>query len=375
MNDKYRKIILDNNITSQVKFWNHVKQLPNNQLSRKQAIEIYKDINTNSRQVLKNNSNITCFTGNIGCLQADLMDISRYKGHTKKLWILNIIDIYSRYAWSYPLNNKKPTTVLPFVKKTIEDVVKKHPNARITFYTDDGSEFKGVVLKYLKDNDHKYHRTTYKRNQSIVERFNRTLWTYFNNFVNISHNPNFLIALDSILTSYNNQIHSHHGHTPKDIYNKKEFNYNGVKHIGFVKDNDKTIKYDHGDFKIGDMVNVLLDHKKFAKKSFSNKFSNEVYQIIGTENNRFKLIDKNGTEVKKRYLARELIRAKNNEININNLYDESDRQSRFNRLQKQEKAFNDPTTHTVRDGVVQVNNKWNPKASKRVVRKPIKLNL
>ena len=48
---------------------------------------------------------------------ADLVDMSNIKEDNHDItFLLNIIDIYSRFAWSIPLKNKKASTVLQAFK-------------------------------------------------------------------------------------------------------------------------------------------------------------------------------------------------------------------------------------------------------------------
>ena len=89
----------------------------------------------------------------IGTIQADLMDVSKLRGHNNMTkYLLNVVDVYSRYAWSFPLTNKKPETILPHIKKVVNDVKKTSEEKikKFTFTFDNGSEFKGVVSNYLK---------------------------------------------------------------------------------------------------------------------------------------------------------------------------------------------------------------------------------
>ena len=52
------------------------------------------------------------------CIQADLMDISRFKHHNSYYtFLLNIVVVDSRYAFSFPLKTKKPSDVVIPLKK------------------------------------------------------------------------------------------------------------------------------------------------------------------------------------------------------------------------------------------------------------------
>ena len=109
---------------------------------------------------------------NVGCLQADLMEIGRWSRFNNNYkYLLNIVDIYSRYAWSIPIKTKKPSEVALKLKPIFE----KLKNNRMTFTVDNGNEFNGDVNKLLdKYNIKKYVNDpeSLQQHTHIVERFN-----------------------------------------------------------------------------------------------------------------------------------------------------------------------------------------------------------
>ena len=111
----------------------------------------------------------------VGTLQADLIDMSKLASHNKNYkWILNVIDVYSRKVWSFPIKTKEPTNVLPAIKKVVADVAEVD---KLT--TDSGGEFKGSVSKYLKDNNFTQvfanPTDNTKLRTGMVERYHKTL--------------------------------------------------------------------------------------------------------------------------------------------------------------------------------------------------------
>jgi IS30 family transposase len=109
--------------------------------------QIYKPF----RQVKKFTS-FKSFTNQTGELYADLMDVSRFSRHNKGIhYLLNIIDLFSRYAWSFPLKTKRPSEIKPYIEQVINEIPKGHT---IYFTFDNGNEFKGevnsLILKILR---------------------------------------------------------------------------------------------------------------------------------------------------------------------------------------------------------------------------------
>src|SRR5690606_1784166 len=84
----------------------------------------------------------------IGCLQMDLMDISKYSkyNHGYK-FLLNVVDVYSRYAWSVPLKSKGATGVVEALEDIVAEVKKKGDTDNVTFTSDFGKEFNNHKVK------------------------------------------------------------------------------------------------------------------------------------------------------------------------------------------------------------------------------------
>ena len=83
---------------------------------------------------------------------ADFSSLSKYNDKYK--YLLNVIDIFSRYAWSVPLNDKPAisiTTVLKFL------FLNRKP---FTLQSDKGTEFvNSAVQRYLNQQGVNFHTT------------------------------------------------------------------------------------------------------------------------------------------------------------------------------------------------------------------------
>jgi len=102
---------------------------------------------------------------------ADLSSLSKY--NDKYRYLLNVIDIFARYAWSFPLKDKTGTSIKAALKYLFRN---RNP---ITIQSDKGTEFvNATVRQYLKSQDVNFH-TTYNPDikGAIIECFNRTLKT------------------------------------------------------------------------------------------------------------------------------------------------------------------------------------------------------
>ena len=245
----------------------------------------------------------------VGCIQADLMFAEKFKRHNKKKgesssysYILAVIDVYSRYAWAFPLMRKSASEVVKHIKKVIKAVKSKHPKG-ITFTSDYGGEFMGKVKEclisenvtqfLLNPNDDKS-----LQKKGIIERFNRTLWNKMKKYMSANNTLKYYDVLPKLISNYNNSVHSSTGETPYDIFNK-----NRIKRIS-----RKSVTLTQ--FKIGGKVRIKLKDKTFDKKSFEPRYSTKIFEIIDKRGERYYLKElKTNNKLKYTYLARQLLNA------------------------------------------------------------------
>ena len=107
--------------------------------------------------------------------QADLLYLPHDKVYqTTYKYVLNVIDVASRYKASRPLKTKKASEVAEMFK----DIYKKGPlKYPVELHVDNGTEFKADVLKLMTEHDVKVVSATTKYNHNFtafVERFNKT---------------------------------------------------------------------------------------------------------------------------------------------------------------------------------------------------------
>ena len=100
---------------------------------------------------------------------ADMELISKFNKGFR--FLLFVIDIYSKYAWVFPLNDKKSTTITIFFQKVNE--YNQEPNKT---WVDKGHEFYNRWLKsFLQKNDIEMYSTHNEGKCVIAERFIRFL--------------------------------------------------------------------------------------------------------------------------------------------------------------------------------------------------------
>lgn len=341
-------------------------------LSNAEITKWYKEQSINQIYYEKRKKNyipIVSPWNSVGVLQADLMDISKFKRHNKNpknpksySFLLVIVDVYSRFSWIFPLMTKSPNEVVKHVKTVIREIKDRYPEANLTFTSDSGSEFLGSVKEYLRDQnvtqfllDPKDAKSLNKK--GIVERLNRTIWGKLKKYMSKYETLKFYDAIEDINFNYNNSMHSTIKIKPAEVFEGKK--------KPFIKHN-----YSSNEFAIGDKVRRLVKRKTFDKKSFEPIYSVTIYEIIKPSGNGFILKNlSTEKELKSSFLPRQLIKIEN----VNNegrefkkQLDEEKKKDKFVRRMQKEKLDIDKDT-----GYVKLDKRLIPEKEKRVS-KPVK---
>ena len=100
---------------------------------------------------------------------ADMQLLSKYNKGNK--YLLCAINIFSKYTWVVPKEDKKGTSIVNAFKEIVSEGRK--PNK---IWADQGSEFYNNSFKdFLKINDTEMYSTYNKGKSNVAERFIRTL--------------------------------------------------------------------------------------------------------------------------------------------------------------------------------------------------------
>ena len=104
---------------------------------------------------------------------ADLVDMQLISKYNKGFrFLLCIIDIYNKYAWFIPLNDKKGTTITNAFQKSLNE--SKHKTNKI--WADKGSKLHNRSMKlYLQNSDIEIYSMHNEGKDVIAERFIRTV--------------------------------------------------------------------------------------------------------------------------------------------------------------------------------------------------------
>ena len=223
-------------------------------------------------------------------LIAAMQSLSRKNKGIK--YLLCAIDLYSKYAFVIPLENKKGISVTNGFNKIIKQSNRK-PNK---IWVDQGGEFyNNVFKKWLSDNDI-FMYSTYNEGKSVVaERFIRTLKSkLYKHMTTIGKNVHHDV-LDDAVNKYNNTKHSTIKMKPIDVENNKRV---------YIDEHNKK----DNRFKVGDRVRISKFKNIFAK-GYTPNWSSEIFivdKVNETVPYTYNLKDLNDEEILGSFYDREL---------------------------------------------------------------------
>ena len=200
----------------------------------------------------------------------DILDIKDYgpKNNRNYRYVLIIIDNFSKFGWTIPLQNKNAQ----IVKDSFENIIissKRKPNL---IESDRGKEFYNNFLQDFLD---KNNIKLYSRNSSygavFAEGFNRTIRDLLKKIVFENGDGDWIDVLPTKTKQYNKKIHSSTKLTPIQASLKTN--------EGFVYKNllDKRKKV-KPKFQINDLVRTADLKKTFSKRDITN-WSYKLYKL------------------------------------------------------------------------------------------------
>ena len=199
----------------------------------------------------------------------DLVDMQKYSRMNKGYkYIFTNIDIFSKYAWSFPIKCKKISDIKPCFQKIFK---KRKP--KFIWSDKKNSFFSKEMLKLFEDNNVKIYYTNSNLKAVVIKRFNRSLRELMMKEFVKNNNTVWYNILPKLINFYNNRYHN----TIKD----KPVNINRLNEK-YIK--NKIYKYNITNkipkFKINDLVRISLKRRElFDKPSDNIKWSEELFKI------------------------------------------------------------------------------------------------
>ena len=202
--------------------------------------------------------------------QSDIIDLKKYaKFNNGFRYILNIIDVFSKYGYAIPMKTKTANETSAAFEKIL---TKK--NIPKTLQVDRDKAFLGYpFLNMLKKHKIKMFHTNTKLKASIIERFNRTLLDKIFKMFTARNTNTWFNVLNTIVNTYNKTVHSTTKFKPQDV------NHKNAEEIWInTHYRRKLLPEKPPKFKTGEIVRISRDKDKFEKGYLTN-FSEELFKV------------------------------------------------------------------------------------------------
>jgi hypothetical protein len=130
------------------------------------------------------------------------------------MYILTVIDIFSKYAWAEPLKKKTGDEITAAFTKILNSSNRKPQKLQ----TDKGVEFLNTKFQaYLNTKGISFFTTNSDFKAAVVERFNRTLKSHMWRYFTKNNTRRYMEVLPSLMKAYNSSIHRSIGMPPSEV--------------------------------------------------------------------------------------------------------------------------------------------------------------
>lgn len=133
------------------------------------------------------------------------MELRQFSNQNKNYnYILNCIDIFSRFAWAIPLKDKKKESILEAFKKVLEKA-KKYPEI-VMSDKESGIRSKVFMDFCKKNNIHVIHPKS-SSHAPFIEVFNRSQKNLLYKYFTENKNHKWINVLDKVMQTLNHRFH------------------------------------------------------------------------------------------------------------------------------------------------------------------------
>ena len=231
---------------------------------------------------------------------ADLVDMQAFSRQNKgNKYLLNVIDVFSKYAWSVPIKKKTGVDMVKAFQTILEGGRKPG-----FIWVDQGSEFINRTFRgFLKDNQIELYHTYNAGKAVIIERFNRTLKSYMWKYFTANNTNKYLDVLPDMIHKYNNKIHNSIGMKPVQASEAKN-----AQEVYLALYENEPVKKANPQLKVNDLVRISKK-KKIFEKGYTPNWTEEVFKISAIQNTNpvtYKLKDLNGDLLQGSFYSQEL---------------------------------------------------------------------
>lgn len=202
---------------------------------------------------------------------ADLKDMqSLSKSNKGYKYLLNVIDLFSKHAYSIPLKSKTSKDIITAFEKLFG--MGRKPNR---LWTDQGSEFiNNNFKKFLEDRNINLYHVYNEGKAAVIERFNRTIGEMIQKHLTANKTDKYIDILQNLIDEYNSREHSTIKMSPIDaskLENRQQVFDNTYPELA-------TDLSEKSKFNVGDRVRIAVLKNKF-EKGYKPNWSDEVFII------------------------------------------------------------------------------------------------
>jgi len=260
--------------------------------------------------------------------QMDLITMSSYSSNNDGYhYLFTIIDVFSKYAFVFPIQTKEAMEVANILEILFENGIKPK-----ILLSDNGSEFKNAIVKHTCQRYQVYQITNFPYTPlGIIERFNKTIKNKLFAFMNIAKTMRYIDVLQLLVQNYNHTIHSTIKQKPmyvhlcdmkqkhcklvnEQVYNQLKFidekhNANILNYINVLERDDsvRIVSYLNPRLKAKDQFKL---YKQFHKIKNPN-WTEEIFKVSQVFHDgyiiKYKVVDRDGKEYQRKYYHHQLL--------------------------------------------------------------------
>ena len=235
--------------------------------------------------------------------QGDLIskiNLSRYNRSYK--YILVIIDVLSRFAYTRPLRNKTGKTV----SEAFESIIAESGNKPKKLQTDRGKEFYNSNFQAVCKRHNIIHYSSFSdQKASLCERLIRTLSSRLHKYMTSKNTLNYVDVLQSVTDAYNNRKHRAHKMQPSKVTKRNEKKVWAILYRDYMNSDPGRPVY-----KVGDLVRLVKLKAPFTK-GYNKNFTDEIFTIDRVKRTRpitYQVSDKDKQPIDGSFYKEELVR-------------------------------------------------------------------
>lgn len=238
---------------------------------------------------------------------ADLIVMSNYADENNGYkYMLNVVDSFSKYAWSEPLKKKDGPTVAKAFERIISRAKKVDHSSPNLLHCDKGLEFRNKDFRMvLNKYGIKMYHTENMEKSSLVERWNRTLNGKMKLRFYVNQNFRWIDILEDLVREYNEvDVHRTIQMRPVEVTkNNEEIILKRLSHNPLPWSTESDVR-------VGDRVRITRAKKAFGNKYQSN-WTKEVFvveKIVFTQPITYKLRALDGEEIVGSFYRKEIMK-------------------------------------------------------------------